>query len=144
MTEKRTLRFDDSSPDDVTAVRDMLRHGDGGNGKTVVVPDDELAHDWRSGGYPYKNLLSRKNYESQKYTLQVELLKLQAWVKEAGQRVVILFEERDAAGKGGTDQTCHAASQPAWRPCRRTGEAQRSGARPVVLPALCAAPANGG
>ena len=91
-----------SSPDDVAAVREMLRHGDGGNGKTVVAPDDELAHDWRTGGYPYKNLLSRKNYESQKYTLQVELLKLQAWVKETGQRVVILFEGRDAAGKGGT------------------------------------------
>nr|WP_199188460.1 polyphosphate kinase 2 [Haliangium sp. UPWRP_2] len=44
----------------------------------------------------------RKNYEAQKYRLQVELLKLQAWVKETGQRVVILFEGRDAAGKGGT------------------------------------------
>jgi polyphosphate kinase 2 (PPK2 family) len=41
------------------------------------------------------------SYE-QKYRLQVELLKLQAWVKETGQRVVILFEGRDAAGKGGT------------------------------------------
>ena len=47
------------------------------------------------------NLLSRKKYEEQKYQLQVELLKLQAWVKETGQRVVILFEGRDAAGKGG-------------------------------------------
>jgi polyphosphate kinase 2 (PPK2 family) len=42
------------------------------------------------------------SYEQQKYRLQVELLKLQAWVKETGQRVVILFEGRDAAGKGGT------------------------------------------
>ena len=64
--------------------------------------DDELAPNWRKGGYPYKNLMSRKSYEKQKYTLQVELLKLQAWVKETGQRVVILFEGRDAAGKGGT------------------------------------------
>ena len=47
------------------------------------------------------NLLSRKSYERQKYRLQVELLKLQAWVKETGQRVVIVFEGRDAAGKGG-------------------------------------------
>jgi polyphosphate kinase 2 len=46
--------------------------------------------------------MSRKNYEKQKYQLQVELLKLQAWVRETGQRVVILFEGRDAAGKGGT------------------------------------------
>ena len=65
-------------------------------------PDNELAPDWRDGGYPYRNLLSRKSYEQQKYRLQVELLKLQAWVKETGQKVVILFEGRDAAGKGGT------------------------------------------
>ena len=64
--------------------------------------DDELADDWRSGGYPYRNLLSRKGYERQKYRLQVELLKLQAWVKDERQKVVILFEGRDAAGKGGT------------------------------------------
>ncbi|MCP5269551.1 MAG: polyphosphate kinase 2 [Zoogloeaceae bacterium] len=65
-------------------------------------PDDELNADWRSGVYPYRNLMQRKNYEHQKYRLQVELLKLQAWVKETGQKVVILFEGRDAAGKGGT------------------------------------------
>jgi len=64
-------------------------------------PDDELAADWRDGGYPYKHLMRRSTYEAQKYQLQVELLKLQAWVKETGQRVVILFEGRDAAGKGG-------------------------------------------
>ncbi len=46
--------------------------------------------------------MSRKNYEKQKYRLQVELLKLQKWVQDTGQRVVILFEGRDAAGKGGT------------------------------------------
>jgi polyphosphate kinase 2 len=63
--------------------------------------DNALAKDWREGAYPYQNLLSRKSYEQQKYHLQVELLKLQAWVKESGQRVVILFEGRDAAGKGG-------------------------------------------
>jgi len=61
-----------------------------------------LARNWREGGYPYKNLMLRRNYEKHKYRLQVELLKLQAWVKETGQRVVILFEGRDAAGKGGT------------------------------------------
>ena len=64
-------------------------------------PDDELIPDWRDGGYPYRNLMRRGTYEVQKYQLQVELLKLQAWVKETGQRVVILFEGRDAAGKGG-------------------------------------------
>ncbi len=70
--------------------------------QTGVNPDHELATGWRDGGYPYKNLMTRRNYERQKYRLQVELLKLQAWVKETGQRVVIIFEGRDAAGKGGT------------------------------------------
>ncbi len=65
-------------------------------------PDDVLSEDWRKGGYPYKNLMSRKNYEKQKYRLQVELLKLQAWIRKSGEKLVILFEGRDAAGKGGT------------------------------------------
>lgn len=64
--------------------------------------DTELSPTWRDGGYPYKNRLSRKNYEAQKYKLQIELLKLQHHVKATGQKVVILFEGRDAAGKGGT------------------------------------------
>ena len=88
------------SPDDRKALRRMLT--------TVgVVPtsvqdaDSELAPGWREGGYPYKNLMSRKSYEVQKYRLQVELLKLQSWVKETGARIIILFEGRDAAGKGG-------------------------------------------
>lgn len=63
--------------------------------------DTMLSADWQSGGYPYKYLLSRKSYEKQKYRLQVELLKLQSWVRKTGQRLVILFEGRDAAGKGG-------------------------------------------
>ncbi len=70
--------------------------------KGGINPDEELVPDWREGPYPYKNLMSRKNYEKQKYDLQVELLKLQAWTKQTGSRVVILFEGRDAAGKGGT------------------------------------------
>ncbi len=68
----------------------------------VKHPDEILAKNWHQGGYPYQYLMSRKNYEKQKYKLQVELLKLQTWVKETGARVVILFEGRDAAGKGGT------------------------------------------
>jgi len=89
-----------ASPDDTIALQQLLFRGEvvpGGND-----PDTQLSPRWREGAYPYKNLLSRKSYEKQKYRLQVELLKLQAWVKETGQRVVILFEGRDAAGKGGT------------------------------------------
>ena len=64
--------------------------------------DTELASNWREGGYPYKHRMIRKNYESQKYKLQIELLKLQHHVKQTGQKIVILFEGREAAGKGGT------------------------------------------
>ncbi len=90
-----------AAPDEVKALRRMLFRRDEALPEGTD-PDLELAPGWREGGYPYKNLMSRRNYEQQKYRLQVELLKLQAWVKETGQRVVILFEGRDAAGKGGT------------------------------------------
>jgi polyphosphate kinase 2 len=100
----RALRaiLEGASPDDAQAIRSMLQGADGGVGTARTrSPDEELASDWRDGGYPYKNLMLRKNYERHKYHLQVELLKLQAWVKETRERVVILFEGRDAAGKGG-------------------------------------------
>jgi polyphosphate kinase 2 len=94
--------FAGASPDDVNMMREALLAQRAAAAGVVLSPDDELARDWREGGYPYRNLLSRRNYEKQKYRLQVELLKLQNWVKETGQKVVILFEGRDAAGKGGT------------------------------------------
>jgi len=90
---------DGASPDEVKALRKSLF--DREVPRPGVDPDTELAPKWREGGYPYLNLLSRKRYEKQKYRLQVELLKFQAWVKESGAKVVILFEGRDAAGKGG-------------------------------------------
>ena len=55
---------------------------------------------WRQG-YPYDTKLGRKDYERTKRKLQIELLKLQAHVKDSGLKVAILFEGRDAAGKGG-------------------------------------------
>ena len=91
--------FAGASPDDVEALKAALMQQEDA---AAAHPDEELAPDWRQGGYPYRHLMSRRNYEAQKYHLQVELLKLQAWVKETGQKVVILFEGRDAAGKGGT------------------------------------------
>ncbi len=91
-----------ASPDDAQALRHALFRRETELAPGSPDPDAELSATWREGGYPYRNLLSRKSYEKQKYRLQVELLKLQAWVKETGQRVVILFEGRDAAGKGGT------------------------------------------
>lgn len=93
--------LDGASPDDVAALSKAIQEIKSTKSKENNA-DQALANGWREGAYPYKNLLSRKSYEQQKYHLQVELLKLQAWVKETGQRVVILFEGRDAAGKGGT------------------------------------------
>lgn len=63
---------------------------------------ERLNDDWRMGGYPYKERLKRKHYEKEKYTLQIELLKLQQHIKKHGQKLIVLFEGRDAAGKGGT------------------------------------------
>ena len=92
-----------SSPDDAMMLQGALAHQDDVVfGTPPLSTDDELADDWATAVYPYRNLLSRKTYEHQKYQLQVELLKLQAWVKDSGQRIVIIFEGRDAAGKGGT------------------------------------------
>ena len=62
----------------------------------------EVERNTKKGAYPYKDRLGRKAYEKEKYKLQVELLKLQAWIKETGQKLIIIFEGRDAAGKGGT------------------------------------------
>jgi polyphosphate kinase len=90
-----------AAPDELKALKRALFERDVKPVKGTD-PDAELSPHWREGAYPYKNLMSRRAYEKQKYRLQVELLKLQAWVKDTGQRVVILFEGRDAAGKGGT------------------------------------------
>jgi polyphosphate kinase 2 len=92
-----------TSPDELSRLRStILEQDEPVYGTVPLNSDDELVELWQSGIYPYKNLMARKAYEHEKYRLQVELLKLQAWVKESGQRVVIVFEGRDAAGKGGT------------------------------------------
>jgi polyphosphate kinase len=64
-------------------------------------PDGRVVDTWRED-YPYPAKLPRHEYEYLKRPLQVELVKLQNWVKSTGQRVAIVFEGRDAAGKGGT------------------------------------------
>ena len=63
---------------------------------------EAIRHAFETGAYPYKTKIRRSTYEKHKAELQVELLKVQKWVEDSGQKVVILFEGRDAAGKGGT------------------------------------------
>ena len=57
---------------------------------------------FREGVYPYDDRMPTRAYEREKAELQIELLKVQHWLRETGERVVVLFEGRDAAGKGGT------------------------------------------
>jgi polyphosphate kinase len=80
-------------------------------GFTVIDEDDDdpilvdrngvQVDTWREG-YPYDERMPRDDYEVAKRALQIELLKLQQWIKANGRRMVIAFEGRDAAGKGGT------------------------------------------
>jgi polyphosphate kinase 2 len=67
----------------------------------LIGADGRPVETWRED-YPYDSLMSRSEYERRKRVLQIELLKLQRWVRDTGQRVMVLFEGRDAAGKGGT------------------------------------------
>ncbi|MFT3877522.1 MAG: polyphosphate kinase 2 [Propioniciclava sp.] len=67
----------------------------------LIDPGGRAVETWRED-YPYDELMTRDDYEAEKYLLQVELLKLQYWSQDNDIRHVILFEGRDAAGKGGT------------------------------------------
>ena len=71
--------------------------------------------------YPYDFKMGREEYESEKRLLQIELLQVQRWVQETGQRLLLIFEGRDAAGKGGTIK-------------RFTEHLNPRGARVVALP----------
>ena len=89
----------DHVPDSTRAVEDDGAPRDSG----VLSRDrDVVRRLFETGEYPYERKLSRKIYEREKATLQVELLKVQDWVKATNRKIVILFEGRDAAGKGGT------------------------------------------
>ena len=93
---------------EVGAVLERLADGLGlrirysARGRAVLVDETgRPVQTWRED-YPYDTRLRRKQYEAAKRALQIELLKLQRSVKKTGSRLVIVFEGRDAAGKGGT------------------------------------------
>ena len=67
----------------------------------LIDPGGSAVETWREG-YPYDERMSREDYELEKYQLQIELLKFQYWGQDNDLKHIILFEGRDAAGKGGT------------------------------------------
>ncbi len=72
-----------------------------GEDAILLRPDGSAVETWRED-YPYDELMDRHHYEQEKYKLQVELLKFQYWSEDEGHKHVLVFEGRDAAGKGGT------------------------------------------
>ena len=70
--------------------------------KFPEVDPDAIRQAFEAGRYPYARQMGRVSYEAEKAQLQAELLKVQIWAQETGQKFVILMEGRDAAGKGGT------------------------------------------
>ena len=66
-----------------------------------IDPESRIRY-FRENLYPYSHRMTYDEYYDYKFPLQVELVKLQNWVRQTGERMIILFEGRDAAGKGGT------------------------------------------
>ena len=90
-----------------------------------------------------KPKMELKDYERELARLEIELVKLQEWIKFKGLKVVVVFEGRDAAGKGGTIKTITEMPQPAHLPCGGVGHPHRAGEDAVVFPALRRASAGG-
>ncbi len=74
---------------------------DEGSDPDLIAPDGRAVDTWREN-YPYDSRMSRDYYAVEKYLLQIELLKFQSWSRETKTRHVLIFEGRDAAGKGGS------------------------------------------
>jgi polyphosphate kinase 2 len=86
---------------DLLELNEYRVEDDGDDDPVLLTKDGKPVDTWREG-YPYDARMDRTDYDRDKRLLQIELLKLQNWIKESGERLVILFEGRDAAGKGGT------------------------------------------
>ena len=94
-----TTKYGDAFEEDMT--RGKLR-----NFRAPENSDDLYSEErrdfFREGAYPYRRKISLDAYYAHKFPLQVELVKMQNWVRDTGQKLLIVFEGRDAAGKGGT------------------------------------------
>ncbi|WP_462417111.1 polyphosphate kinase 2 [Kytococcus sp. Marseille-QA3725] len=74
---------------------------DQGSDPDLIDPGGKAVETWREN-YPYDERMTREDYDVEKYLLQVELIKFQNWTQKVGSRHILVFEGRDAAGKGGT------------------------------------------
>ncbi|NLU83536.1 polyphosphate kinase 2 [Rhodococcus sp. HNM0569] len=92
--------FEMATPEQIDVTPEIDEIGELLRKKGPKRSDDGPEAPWRQG-YPYDTRMSRRQYERRKRALQIEMLKLQAWVKEHGEKIVLIFEGRDAAGKGG-------------------------------------------
>jgi polyphosphate kinase len=88
-------------PEDLALLAGLKVVDDEYDDPALLWPDGTPVDTWRED-YPYDERMTREYYDHHKRLLQIELVKLQNWVKETGTRIVIVFEGRDAAGKGGT------------------------------------------
>ena len=88
-------------PEDLALLAGLKVVDDEYDDPTLLWPDGTPVDTWRED-YPYGERMTREYYDHHKRLLQIELVKLQNWVKDTGQRIVLVFEGRDAAGKGGT------------------------------------------
>ena len=80
--------------------------------------------------------IPRRTYERELARLQQDLVTMQEWVRTSGARVLVVFEGRDAAGKGGTIKRVTRVPEPPCGPDRRAARAERAPGEPVVLPAV--------
>src|SRR5487761_1222346 len=90
-----------TDPEDLVVLAGLTVVDTDDDDPVLLWPDGTPVDTWRED-YPYDERMSRDYYEGTKRLLQIELVKLQNWVKDTGQRIIIVFEGRDAAGKGGT------------------------------------------
>ena len=88
-------------PEDLAILAGLRVEDNDDDDPVLLWPDGTPVDTWRED-YPYDERMTREYYDHHKRLLQIELVKLQNWVKDTGQRIVIVFEGRDAAGKGGT------------------------------------------
>ncbi|HEY4701632.1 MAG TPA: hypothetical protein VIH64_07075, partial [Streptosporangiaceae bacterium] len=88
-------------PDDLAMLAGLRVEDNDDDDPVLIRPDGRVVDTWRQD-YPYDERMPRHEYDLTKRLLQIELVKLQNWMKDTGEKLIIVNEGRDAAGKGGT------------------------------------------